>query len=505
MTKPKKRESTVAEAVRVAIEREKENRGSALKPIEIVKVGIAGYLSYMNAMEPPEATNAPAPMAVSTDRKGIHRGTWAAVDRMLFNVNYWRAAYEDRIVSALEDAPTADTCLKAITAWNDHTMKLNTLSDSEVAATFERFCPPFATNNRRGKAEGAGKGPLVAFSRCVQELKDQNAEGAVALAEILADAEDEAALYAQFSEKTALDTFFDLLPAWCLQGKIDLVVGSWWDNADVMHEIANQLAQAFQQRGCGEAVCQYFMDTCMEALDAYQRDVSTETDAWNSKSIGELVADIQAARAATPGYEIDGYGEALPAWLSSKEQLIWNIVVCAIYGPAQARPMLYDALELDGAESGKMRTDVITELAQESFDRYAVDVLFPEDEHRYENFGDQPVDLRNSGIEQVSSIPDKMKVLGYRIVPTASCYPDQRIVELRASEVECLAILEHRRWVDERLGAGWKYAPLKDIDAKQNPYLVDWDDLSERAREVNRRFVRSIPSLLAGAGLSISR
>lgn len=503
MTKPKKREATAAEAVRGCIAREKESRGASLKPIEIVKVGIAGYQTYMNAVEPPKK-DATSPLAISADRTGLRRGTWAAVDRMLFNVNYWLAAYEDRIVAAVDDEDVAQSCLKAITAWNDHTMKLNTLSDGEVAATFERFCPPFAVNKRRGKTQGAGKGPVVAFANCVRGLQEQEAEGAVALAEIAADVEEEAALYEAIGQQGALDAFFDLLPAWCLQGKIGLVAGSWWDDCDVVNEIARQLAEAFAERGYGEATCRYFLDTCMEAIDSYQQYVSTDSDTWNDMSMPHLIEAVRSARTTSPGYEVDGYADPLPAWLASKEQLIWNIVVCAIYGPTQARPMLYDALEIDGEDGGKMRTDVITELAQESFDRYAVDVLVSEDD-RYDSFGDQPIDLRNSGIEQVSSIPDKMKVLGYRIVPTASCYPDQRIVELRGSEVECLAILEHRRWVEERLKAGWSLAPTKNVAAKQNPYLLDWDDLPERARECNRRFVRSIPSLLAGAGLSISK
>jgi len=40
---------------------------------------------------------------------------------------------------------------------------------------------------------------------------------------------------------------------------------------------------------------------------------------------------------------------------------------------------------------------------------------------------------------------------------------------------------------------------------KRSPYLVDWDDLPDRAREWNRSAARDIPTLLASVGLAISK
>lgn len=96
-------------------------------------------------------------------------------------------------------------------------------------------------------------------------------------------------------------------------------------------------------------------------------------------------------------------------------------------------------------------------------------------------------------------------MLGYHIVPATSCYPEQRIETLTPSEVDCLAILEHRRWLAERKNAGWTYGEKKDVDNKQTPYLVQWEDLPERVQEYNRCAVSIIPSLLASVGLAISR
>lgn len=72
-----------------------------------------------------------------------------------------------------------------------------------------------------------------------------------------------------------------------------------------------------------------------------------------------------------------------------------------------------------------------------------------------------------------------------------------------ASEVECLAILEHRRWLRERQKAGWRYGSSKDVEHKRSPYLVPWEELPDRAQEWNRSAVRSIPSLLASVNLAV--
>jgi hypothetical protein len=181
-------------------------------------------------------------------------------------------------------------------------------------------------------------------------------------------------------------------------------------------------------------------------------------------SIPQLVELVHAARDAHPDSETEGYGSTLPGWLAPKEQLIWNTIVCAIYGPIQARPLLTDELGLLPVDGKPASTDVITDLAEKSFARYLATRRASGVTPEFNAFAIQPDDLRNSGLERIESIPDKLKVLGYRIVPATSCYPEQRIESLRASEVECLAILEHRRWFDERTAAGWKLAPRKDIE-----------------------------------------
>jgi hypothetical protein len=343
------------------------------------------------------------------------------------------------------------------------------------------------------------------FRAVALEVAERNPATRQAIAALIADIEAEAAFYATYENVTSLDAYYDLLPAWCLQERIELVSGTWWNDIDVMQLIAELLHERFVEMGYPAALCGYFLDTMRESLDGYAREVSAADSSYRETPVSALVELVRAIRTAHPDSETDGYGSTLPTWLGYKEQLIWNTIVCAIYGPMHARPLLTDELDMLPVDGKPANTDVITDLAQKAYVRYLVarraSGIIPE----FSSYETQPETLRNSGLERIESIPEKLKVLGYRIVPTASCYPAQRIETLRPSEVECLAFLEHRRWMEERTAAGWRHAAQKSIERKESPYLVDWDELPDRAREWNRSAIRDIPNLLASVGLTLSR
>ncbi len=503
MTKPKPRPERAVDAVKMALSKELSKRPGGLKPIEIVKVAICAFQSFANA-----DALAPFVAVESDDRSGLRRGTQAAIDRLLFNANYWLNAYEDRIVEACS-ADDAKTLLKAVTVWSTHTLKLNTLGFDETISTFERFCPPFAANNRKGAGgkQGKGKGPIAEFENQMNIVAERNPELAGALNAILDDMRTEAEAYAAIPSASALDSLFAILPAWCLQDRIGLVSGGWWEDADVMAFLADALKKRFVELGYGEAPCQYFHDSLLESIDAYQRDVTSSVSPLANLAIPELLQIVHAARGANPNYEADGYGEPLPPWLIAKEQLIWNTLVCSLYGPGSARPLLSPLPEFiaRSSKNSEGRTDVITGLAKSSFKRYSADRAATGADRGYESFSDQPQDLRNSSIEHIKSIPWNLDVLGYEIMPDGSCNPDQRVASFSPSEIECLAVLEHRRWIAERTKAGWTHGKNRDVDAKKSPYLVPWEELPDRAREWNRSAIRNIPALLASEYLAIAR
>ena len=495
------------DAVSQALERECAKRGNSIKPIELVKCAIAAYLSFAFRKEQANAQSE-NPTVESPDTEGLRRGTQAAIDRMLFNANYWRASYEQRIVAICKNPCVALECLQAISVWTSHTLKLNTLSPNETVATFERFCPPFALNQRRGSHERkrAGKGPLPDFKKKIEDLYDNeqlNAGEFEGLCLLYEKMNEEAGVYDALGQKGSLNALFTTLPAWCLQNHIELVNGTWWDDYSVMKEIIDALYKRFIDLGFSLSICQYFIDSCYEALDDYHRDLSSEPSLLSDLEIPQLVTMVQSTREEHPNFETDGYGKTFPSWLISKEQLIWNIIVCALYGPASARPLLVDSPELLSRQGYTEKSDVITELAQTSFMRYTADRIASQADQEFATFASLPADLRDSSIAYISSIHRKLDTLGYEVLPAGSCYPDRYVRNFTESEVECLAILEHRRWLNEREKAGWHYGATKDVDQRKSPYMVPWEELPDRAKEWNRSAVRSIPNLLASVNLAV--
>ncbi|MFR1166408.1 MAG: hypothetical protein ACLSDQ_01595 [Adlercreutzia equolifaciens] len=139
------------------------------------------------------------------------------------------------------------------------------------------------------------------------------------------------------------------------------------------------------------------------------------------------------------------------------------------------------------------KTDVITELAQTSFLRYTTDRIASQTDQEYASFASLPPDLRDSSIAYISSIHSKLETLGYEVLPAGSCYPERCVAAFTASEVECLAILEHRRWLRERQKAGWRYSTTGTWSASAAPTWCR-EELPDRAKEWNRSAVRSIPA-----------
>ena len=61
-----------------------------------------------------------------------------------------------------------------------------------------------------------------------------------------------------------------------------------------MSAIIDALHARFVELDFGVAVCQYFLESCYEALDAYHRDLSSEPCPWSEFSVPELIAVIRS-------------------------------------------------------------------------------------------------------------------------------------------------------------------------------------------------------------------
>jgi hypothetical protein len=108
--------------------------------------------------------------------------------------------------------------------------------------------------------------------------------------------------------------------------------------------------------------------------------------------------------------------------------------------------------------------------------------------------------FKEANRDQARQIAAKLEALGCGLVPALSSLPP---FAFRDGEVEELAVMEHRRWLDERSRAGLRYGAERT--ATTHPDMVRWEELTEEAREKDRVFVRALPRLLGREGLRVVR
>jgi ppGpp synthetase/RelA/SpoT-type nucleotidyltranferase len=109
-------------------------------------------------------------------------------------------------------------------------------------------------------------------------------------------------------------------------------------------------------------------------------------------------------------------------------------------------------------------------------------------------------DYRASNFSHIDHIEDKLKTIGMMIRKVE--HGSSRLVQFTDSQLELLSEMEHGRWNVERLKSGWRLG-AKNAEEKTTPYLVPWNELSEKIRDYDRDFVRTIPERLALVGYEI--
>jgi hypothetical protein len=129
--------------------------------------------------------------------------------------------------------------------------------------------------------------------------------------------------------------------------------------------------------------------------------------------------------------------------------------------------------------------------------------LTPETNPAMVSWEELPEDLKESNRAQAEHIRVKLEAIGCDIIITTDWEPS--IFKFSQEEVELMAKMEHERFVKERLRAGWKIGPVKDIQKKISPTLIPWEELPDEEKEKDRMFVRRLPAFLADAGFQILR
>jgi hypothetical protein len=114
-----------------------------------------------------------------------------------------------------------------------------------------------------------------------------------------------------------------------------------------------------------------------------------------------------------------------------------------------------------------------------------------------------PEHLRDSNRRAVEHIHTKLNAVGCDIAMTGDW--DVKPFEFTSEELELMAVMEHERWVEEKLSEEWRYGSSRDDTRKLHPSLVPWSELPEEERDKDRNPVRALPELLARARFQIYR
>jgi hypothetical protein len=59
----------------------------------------------------------------------------------------------------------------------------------------------------------------------------------------------------------------------------------------------------------------------------------------------------------------------------------------------------------------------------------------------------------------------------------------------------------HESWMEEKRTNGWKYGPVKNIEAKEHPCFVGYDDLPKAQRAKDTLFLMTVRGILDANGV----
>ncbi len=106
--------------------------------------------------------------------------------------------------------------------------------------------------------------------------------------------------------------------------------------------------------------------------------------------------------------------------------------------------------------------------------------------------------LRNSNLASVDDIPNKLHMVGKRLVR------DGARLELNRADAALLAEMEHGRFNYERLIGGWELGEARRVSRLISPYLKPWSDLDEEVKQWDLDAVCAIDSALREAGWGVA-
>lgn len=247
------------------------------------------------------------------------------VDRWLFNINM--LSYQ--IAAGHPNNIALPVYVKNTKDWSDNTaLRLNEKTTPEAVEVFEKYCPPALEKGIKAleKLKPSDERIVDEHKRIVEEANAANNFY-----------KSIAGLYGH-----GMGAYRELLPLWIVKEASPLLTLPLWEDEEKVLVLGDALYQEFVAAGYHREVCERFNELVYSCYNSYAAKFFGATDAQ--------VAQAHALRNMPLGelYQIkhsQGY-RGLPPWVEPKEQLIWNLVVCALYGPENARPQYFSHTEV---------------------------------------------------------------------------------------------------------------------------------------------------------------
>lgn len=250
---------------------------------------------------------------------------------------------------------------------------------------------------------------------------------------------------------------------------------------------------------------------------AYLLILCDELQEWNREAYGML--DKLRALAAEARLAISDdvlsvtlitHNDSLPLEFSrEKKKLLHKLLdINALFGTVSIRSRTLKKIVLPKINTGLAPRPLLNDLEKlaraihELYNRNQRD-RHPDKPLRYADFDKLPDTLKYSNLRQAMDIPEKLRLMGYEMRPSADVA--NPIAAIPHDYVELLAKKEHEAWVAERLSTGWTLSrdTAADAEKKTSPYLVPYDQLPEEIKQLDRDPVENIPALLKSIDMVI--
>lgn len=124
-------------------------------------------------------------------------------------------------------------------------------------------------------------------------------------------------------------------------------------------------------------------------------------------------------------------------------------------------------------------------------------------------YDELPEFMKEDNREAARRIGDVLGLAGLILVPreAGQAWENKEqatILDAIAQNLEILAEGEHDGWADARQRHGWRIGPEKNIEAREHPLLMPYEELSEKEKNKDRDSVRNYVPIIAGTAFLIT-